>query len=70
MKYFQIFQISQNNVTKRHLHISAVLNKSRAARYRPKPKTVQALTYEMANPPHYIASRKSWNSWNTCRDIL
>ncbi|KAK9309315.1 hypothetical protein QLX08_001050 [Tetragonisca angustula] len=60
-----IFQISQNNVTRRHLHISTVLNKSRAGRYRPKPKIVQALTYEMANPPHYIASRKSWNSWNT-----
>lgn len=21
----------------------------------------------MANPPHYIAHRKSWNSWNTCK---
>lgn len=20
----------------------------------------------MANPPHFIAHRKSWNSWNTC----
>ncbi|KAJ8985373.1 hypothetical protein NQ317_008407 [Molorchus minor] len=23
------------------------------------------LTYEMANPPHQIAHRKTWNSWNT-----
>lgn len=51
---------------KRYLHVSPVLNKVQSARYRPKQKIVQSLTYEMANPPEYIVARKSWNSWNTC----
>lgn len=37
-----------------------------SGRYRVTPKKDRPLTYEMANPPHYIAHRKSWNSWNTC----
>ncbi|XP_043800533.1 28S ribosomal protein S24, mitochondrial isoform X1 [Apis laboriosa] len=57
--------INQNNIMKRYLHISTVLNKVQSARYRPKAKVVQSLTYEMANPPEYIVARKSWNSWNT-----
>lgn len=36
-----------------------------AARYKVSLKGDKPLTYEMANPPHQIAHRKSWNSWNT-----
>ncbi|XP_043261866.1 28S ribosomal protein S24, mitochondrial [Colletes gigas] len=57
--------INQNTLSKRYVHVSAVCNKTQAGRYRPKPNKPQYLTYEMANPPHYIAARKSWNSWNT-----
>ncbi|KOC61244.1 28S ribosomal protein S24, mitochondrial, partial [Habropoda laboriosa] len=57
--------INHDVVAKRYLHVSTVLNKTQAARYRPKPRILQPLTYEMANPPHHIAVRKSWNSWNT-----
>ncbi|XP_063243670.1 small ribosomal subunit protein uS3m [Bacillus rossius redtenbacheri] len=49
----------------RPLHTSACCRKVQAGRYRPSPRGDRPLTYEMANPPHYIASRKSWNSWNT-----
>ncbi|XP_017889803.1 28S ribosomal protein S24, mitochondrial [Ceratina calcarata] len=57
--------IKQDAITKRFLHVSGILNKTQAGRYRPKAKQLQPLTYEMANPPHYICARKSWNSWNT-----
>ncbi|KAI4480787.1 hypothetical protein M0804_009884 [Polistes exclamans] len=50
---------------RRCIHVSAVVNKVQSARYKPTPKRTLRLTYEMANPPHYIAHRKSWNSWNT-----
>ncbi|KAJ8938097.1 hypothetical protein NQ314_011609 [Rhamnusium bicolor] len=49
----------------RILHTSPVCCKSQAGRYRITPKKDFPLTYEMANPPHQIAHRKSWNSWNT-----
>ncbi|XP_003398609.1 28S ribosomal protein S24, mitochondrial [Bombus terrestris] len=63
--YLRPILINQNNVTKRYLHASTVLHKVQAGRYRPKPKVEQPLTYEMAYPPHEIAAKKSWNSWNT-----
>ncbi|XP_036323864.1 28S ribosomal protein S24, mitochondrial [Rhagoletis pomonella] len=46
-------------------HTSPVCSRVQAGRYRVTTKRNRALTYEMANPPHYIAHRKSWNSWNT-----
>lgn len=48
------------------LHTTAVKHKTQSGRYRITPKKDFPLTYEMANPPHCIAHRKSWNSWNTC----
>jgi len=44
---------------------SCVLNKNQSGRYKVTPKRNRPLTYEMSNPPHQIAHRKSWNSWNT-----
>ncbi|XP_051155179.1 28S ribosomal protein S24, mitochondrial [Leptopilina boulardi] len=44
---------------------SAIINKSHAGRYRVTPKKNKPLTYEMAFPPHEIAHKKGWNSWNT-----
>ncbi|CAL1676619.1 unnamed protein product [Lasius platythorax] len=55
----------QRTLMQRHFHASTVLNKSQSGRYKITLKRDRPLTYEMANPPHYIASRKSWNSWNT-----
>nr|CAG4636651.1 EOG090X0I6M [Eubosmina coregoni]SVE70169.1 EOG090X0I6M [Eubosmina coregoni] len=51
--------------SKRQFHASAVCCKVQAGRYKITQKRDRALTYEMANPPHYIAHRKSWNSWDT-----
>ncbi|KAJ6637105.1 28S ribosomal protein S24, mitochondrial [Pseudolycoriella hygida] len=48
----------------RQFHISPVCNKVQAARYKITPKRDRPLTYEMANPPHFIAHRKGWNSLN------
>ncbi|KAK8785162.1 hypothetical protein V5799_008473 [Amblyomma americanum] len=47
------------------LHTTATLEKNRAGRYRVTRNHSRPLTYEMANPPHQIAHRKAWNSWNT-----
>ncbi|KAL1508890.1 hypothetical protein ABEB36_003710 [Hypothenemus hampei] len=49
----------------RFVHMSPILEKNQAGRYRTTPRKNFPLTYEMANPPHQIAHRKSWNSWNT-----
>ncbi|GJQ77650.1 putative 28S ribosomal protein S24 [Trypoxylus dichotomus] len=51
--------------TKYAIHTTAACLKAQAGRYRISPKKDFPLTYEMANPPHQIAHRKSWNSWNT-----
>lgn len=59
-------QTSQQ-IIKRMLHLSSINCKSQAGRYKSTPKKDFPLTYEMANKPHHIAHRKSWNSWNTCR---
>ncbi|XP_020295313.1 28S ribosomal protein S24, mitochondrial [Pseudomyrmex gracilis] len=57
--------IIQGTIAQRYFYVSAVVNKARSGRYKPTLKQDKPLTYEMANPPNYIAHRKSWNSWNT-----
>nr|CAG4651467.1 EOG090X0I6M [Simocephalus serrulatus]SVE94608.1 EOG090X0I6M [Simocephalus serrulatus] len=49
----------------RQFHASAACFKVQAGRYKISQRRDKPLTYEMANPPHYIAHRKSWNSWDT-----
>ncbi|XP_045449378.1 28S ribosomal protein S24, mitochondrial [Melitaea cinxia] len=46
-------------------HTSSALCRVVSGKYRITKKRDRPLTYEMANAPHYIAHRKSWNSWNT-----
>ncbi|XP_066603326.1 small ribosomal subunit protein uS3m [Prorops nasuta] len=60
-----VFPFIQKQIINRTFHVTATTNKARAGRYRPTPTRSKPLTYEMANPPHRIAHRKSWNSWNT-----
>ncbi|XP_058060705.1 small ribosomal subunit protein uS3m [Anopheles bellator] len=52
-------------VTRRCIHTTALAAKSQSGRYKITPRGDRPLTYEMANPPHQIAHRKAWNSWNT-----
>ncbi|KAM8707084.1 hypothetical protein ACLKA7_011223 [Drosophila subpalustris] len=56
-------QFSLSN--KSAIHTSAVCCRVQSGRYRITTKRDRPLTYEMANPPHFIGHRKSWNSWNT-----
>lgn len=56
----------QQSTLRRYIHVCTVLNKVQSGRYKPTLKRTLRLTYEMANQPHQIAHRKSWNSWNTC----
>lgn len=49
----------------RSLHTTAVLCQKKAGRHKITRKHNKPLTYEQANPPHYIGVRKAWNSWNT-----
>lgn len=51
----------------RQIHVSPICERVQAARYKITPKRDRPLTYEMANPPHFIAHRKAWNSWNVCK---
>jgi len=55
----------RSNFLRKSIHSSAVFQKAQAGRYKVTPKRDRPLTYEMANPPHKIAHRKSWLSWNT-----
>lgn len=66
---FYGFQITKVAISSQKclFHTSPVSQKIQSGRYRITPKGDKPLTYEMANPPHYIAHRKSWNSWNTCK---
>lgn len=58
-------QISSQISHARSLHVTAACHKIQAGRYRRSPRGDKALTYEMANPPHFIGVRKGWNSYNT-----
>ncbi|KAK0169413.1 hypothetical protein PV328_012082 [Microctonus aethiopoides] len=49
----------------RSFHVSAAVDKCTSGRYRVTKNRTRPLTYEMANKPHLLAHRKSWNSWNT-----
>ncbi|XP_032679641.1 28S ribosomal protein S24, mitochondrial [Odontomachus brunneus] len=60
-----VLPVIQQTLAQRHFHMSAVLSKVQSGRYKITVNKDKPLTYEMANPPHYIAHRKSWNSWNT-----
>lgn len=51
----------------RSLHVTVVCSKVQSGRYKITPKRDRPLTYEMANPPHFIADRKAWNSWDVCK---
>ncbi|EDS44618.1 28S ribosomal protein S24, mitochondrial [Culex quinquefasciatus] len=51
--------------SRRSLHVTAACAKTQSGKYKITPKGDRPLTYEMANPPHLIAHRKAWNSWNT-----
>ncbi|XP_061391939.1 small ribosomal subunit protein uS3m [Musca vetustissima] len=58
-------QVANGKYVAALIHTTAVCEKTQSGRYRITTKRNKPLTYEMANPPHYIAHRKSWNSWNT-----
>lgn len=53
----------------RPFHVSAAHCKVQSGRYKITPKKDRPLTYEMANPPHFIAHRKAWNSWDTSASV-
>lgn len=59
--------VATNKYAASAIHTTACCAKTQSGRYRITTKRDKPLTYEMANPPHYIAHRKAWNSWNTCR---
>lgn len=49
----------------RALQTSAVACKVSSGRYKVTPRRNKPLTYEQANPPHYLFVRKGFNSFNT-----
>lgn len=56
----------QQTPMQRYFHTSMVVSRVQSGRYKITINKDKPLTYEMANPPHQIAHRKSWNAWNTC----
>ncbi|GLV40256.1 mitochondrial ribosomal protein S24 [Carabus blaptoides fortunei] len=66
LKFKTILNIVPTQILRQNtIHVSAACNKVQSGRYKVTRKRDRPLTYEMANPPHYIAHRKAWNSWNT-----
>lgn len=63
-KYMKFGLLQCLSVRPRLIHVTAVDLKTSAGKYKITQKRDRPLTYEMANPPHFIAHRKSWNSWN------
>lgn len=63
-------QLASWSAVTSQIHTSAALCRVVSGKYRITKKRDRPLTYEMANPPHYIAHRKTWNSWNTCMYFL
>uniref|UniRef100_A0A1B0GJU3 Putative ribosome subunit s24 n=1 Tax=Lutzomyia longipalpis TaxID=7200 RepID=A0A1B0GJU3_LUTLO len=49
----------------RSIHVSTVLEKKTAGKYKTSVKKDRPLTYEMSQKPHHIAVRKGYNSLNT-----
>jgi hypothetical protein len=49
------------------LHSTAVLDKTKAGKYKVTVNRSKPLTYEMAFRPNEIASHKGWNSFNTAQ---
>lgn len=69
--YFQLLNIVPTQILRQNtIHVSAACSKVQSGRYKVTRKRDRPLTYEMANPPHYIAHRKAWNSWNTCKNLI
>ncbi|XP_077263779.1 small ribosomal subunit protein uS3m-like isoform X1 [Temnothorax americanus] len=60
----------QQTLGQRHFHTSTVVSKTQSGRYKVTINKDRPLTCEMANPPHYLAHRKSWNSWNTSSTLI
>lgn len=54
----------------RSISTTTAMQKVQSGRYKVTRDRSRPLTYEMANQPCQIAHRKSWNSWNTCRNLL
>ena len=50
----------------RPLHLSAACCKVSSGRYKVTRSQNKPLTYEQANPPHFLFVRKGFNSFNTC----
>lgn len=62
---FQLIVSTQSQwAPSRSIHASAVCLKTSSGKYKITPKRDRPLTYEMANAPYLISTRKSWNSWN------
>ncbi|XP_058809890.1 small ribosomal subunit protein uS3m [Phymastichus coffea] len=58
-------EILKSFIIQRCIHVSSTINRVQSGRYRVTLKKNRPLTYEMAYKPNEIASKKSWNSWNT-----
>lgn len=67
---FFLSQLQQPSLVSSQIRVissTCSLNKNQSGKYKITLKRDRPLTYEMSNPPHYIAHRKAWNSWNTCK---
>ncbi|KAF0306688.1 28S ribosomal protein S24, mitochondrial [Amphibalanus amphitrite] len=49
----------------RPIHLTAACSKVSSGRYKVTRSKNKPLTYEQANPPHYLFVRKGFNSFNT-----
>lgn len=64
--FHQVMPVIQhlNLLPNRSIHSTAACLKTQAGKYKITRRREFPLTYEMANPPHRIQHRKTWNSFN------
>ena len=64
-KLSKLLRLSVPEPVCRPLHVSAACSKVSSGRYKVTRNQNKPLTYEQANPPHYLFVRKGFNSFNT-----
>ena len=64
-KLSKLLRLSVPEPVRRPLHVSAACSKVSSGRYKVTRNQNKPLTYEQANPPHYLFVRKGFNSFNT-----
>uniref|UniRef100_A0A0N4ZW05 28S ribosomal protein S24 n=1 Tax=Parastrongyloides trichosuri TaxID=131310 RepID=A0A0N4ZW05_PARTI len=60
-----LLKTEESILSKRFISVTPCFLKNRAGKTRSTQNKTQLLTYEMAQKPHHIGSRKAWLTWHS-----